>query len=156
MSQELPYLPPGKDVLYVSEDSPFLQEAKKIAEKDSLDALHPTGAIIVRDGAILGKGANGSDYHAEHGCIRKKRGIPTGEGYELCPGCDPSCHAEQKALKNCPTSCVGADLYLWGHWWCCKSCWEAMNKAGIRHVYLLRGAHGRFAKSFKSGKGLAT
>ena len=32
----------------------------------------------------------------------------------------------------------GADLYLYGHWWCCEPCWNAMINAGIKNVYLLK------------------
>jgi len=30
------------------------------------------------------------------------------------------------------------DLYLWGHWWCCESCWNKMIEINIRNIYLLK------------------
>jgi hypothetical protein len=37
-----------------------------------------------------------------------------------------------------------ADLYLWGHWWCCESCWTAILGAGINKVYLEEGSEVNF------------
>ncbi len=45
-------------------------------------------------------------------------------------------HAEARAVKNAGVKAHGGDLYLWGHWWCCKPCWDAMISAGIKNVYL--------------------
>lgn len=145
MSAELPYLPAGREILYVPESNKFLATAETAAFELSTDVEHPTGAVVVRDGVILGVGANRSEYHMEHGCERKKRGCPTGTGYELCPGCDPKFHAEQQAIADAG-ECAGADLYLWGHWWCCESCWRKMIGAGIRNAYLIDGAADRWKK----------
>ncbi len=153
---KLPFLPPDREILYVPEENPFMRKAWEMANAFSMDEEHPTGAVVVKDDRILGHGANGSEYHAEFGCIRKKNHIPTGEQYELCPGCDPINHAEQVALGDAkdnleargypPSELRGADLYLWGHWWCCESCWKAMIRAGIRNVYLLKNATEKFGK----------
>ena len=99
----------------------------------------PNTSVIVKNGEILGLGANGSTYHETHECERVKRNIPTGQGYELCEGCHPKNHGEGRAIKNAKDNgydTKGADLYMWGHWWCCKPCWEAMINAGIQNVYL--------------------
>jgi dCMP deaminase len=144
--QNLPYLPTGKEILFVPETNTFIKEAKNVAGTLSRDTAHPTGAVIVLDGKIIGRGANGSDYHEKNGCERKKQNIPTGEKYELCPGCDPKNHAEQTALKNCVKLLKGADLYLWGHWWCCESCWGKMIQAGIKNVFLVEKAEEKFRK----------
>ena len=138
-----PYLPEGRNFLYVGEDNPYMQEAKKYALANSLDDMLKTGSIIVKDGKVIGRGANGSDYHKTHECERVKQGIPTGQGYELCEGCHPKNHGEPKAIKEARESGEdpsGADVYLWGHWWCCQSCWKAMINAGIKNVYLLEGS----------------
>jgi len=116
-----------------------------VAETESLDPDHATGAVLVREGEIIGAGANGSTYHEQHGCERKKQNIPTGEGYQLCGGCHPKNHAEQTAIRHCENP-NQADLYLWGHWWCCESCWNAMIQADIKNVYLPEGAEGMFKK----------
>lgn len=133
-------LPPGRTIRYVSVDNEYMRAAKEYALERSLDKAMPTGSVVVKDGEIIGEGANGSDYHEKHGCERKKRGIPTGQGYELCEGCHPQNHSERRAVfraleQGYDTN--GADLYLWGHWWCCSPCWKAMIEAGIRDVVLL-------------------
>ena|SRR3989344_1346959 len=145
-----PYLPTGRSIRYVPVDNEYMMAAKEYAKEHSLDDLVKTGAIIVKDGEILGRGANGSNYHKENGCERVRRGIPTGHGYELCEGCHPKNHAEPRAIADAAKNgrdTVGADLYLWGHWWACTRCWEAMIEAGIENVYLLEGSERLFNKS---------
>lgn len=140
---KVPYLPQGRTLRYVSLENPYMRQAQKVAQTQSLDPDHPTGAVIVKKGEIIGQGANGSNYHQKNGCERKKQNIPTGKNYELCPGCHPRNHAEQKALQNAldqKKNPENADLYLWGHWWCCESCWEKMISHKIKEVYLLQDA----------------
>ena len=143
---DLPYCPEGRKILYVDHDDKFMMAAESAAEQLSSDHAHPTGAVIVRDGVVLGRGANVSTYHEDHGCRRKELNIPTGEQYELCEGCDPRNHAEQVAISRLQEGCKNADLYLWGHWWCCKSCWSTMIDANIKNVYLVEGAEAKFKK----------
>lgn len=147
-----PYLPEGKKINYVNSGNKFIQAAKKFAKGNSLDENMPTGSVVVYDGEVIGYGANGSDYHNKYGCERVKRGIPTGEGYELCEGCHPKNHSEPKAIKDAKEKNPGvdlskSDLYLWGHWWACKPCWGAIEKAGIKSVYLVSDSHKIFNKS---------
>lgn len=140
---EYPYMPEGRTILYVPESNPYMQEAKKFALEHSIDDMLKTGSIIVKDGKVVGRGANGSDYHKTHECERVKRGIPTGTGYELCEGCHPKNHGELKAIKNANelgNDTKGADVYLWGHWWCCEPCWKSMIDAGVNNVYLLENS----------------
>ena len=114
-----PYIPAGRTILYAGEDNKYMQEARKYAREHSLDKLMPNGTVIVKDGVIIGHGANGSTYHDNHECERVKLGIPTGQGYELCEGCHPKNHGEPKAIKEAQENgedVNGADVYLWGHW----------------------------------------
>lgn len=146
---EAPYIPEGRSVLYVDMSNPFMVEAKEYAKLHSLDKEMPNTSLIVKDGVVIGRGANGSKYHETHECERVKQKIPTGEGYELCEGCHPKNHGESKAIQdaiNNAKNCDSADLYMWGHWWCCKNCWDAMIKAGIKDVYLLEGSEVLFNK----------
>lgn len=113
----------------------------------SLDEAVKTGAVVVVDGVIVAQGANGSDYHKTHECERVKQGIPTGQGYELCEGCHPKNHAERRAITRALEKAQGADLYLWGHWWACEPCWQAMLDAGIREVYLHEDSRVLFDKA---------
>lgn len=143
MSVTLPYLPPGRTIRYVSEDNRYMRAARLEALRFSKDPEHPTGAVVVKKERIIGRGANGSDYHIKHGCERARLGVKTGEKYELCDGCHPRNHCEAKALEDARRAVkdtTGADLYLWGHWWCCKLCWDAMREAHIRDIYLLKGS----------------
>lgn len=145
-----PYLPPNRTILYVPETNQYIQAAKELACTQSLDKAMPNGTVLVKDGAIIGRGANGSTYHDTHECERIKQGIPTGQGYELCEGCHPKNHGEPKAIANAIENgfdTSGADIYLWGHWWCCEPCWNSMINAGIRNVYLLEGSDILFNKS---------
>jgi len=140
-----PYLPEGREILYVSADNMHMRTAKEFARKFSLDEIMP-GAAVVADagGHVIGIGANGSKYHKKQKCRRVVLGCKTGEGYELCEGCHPKNHSEAKAIADAGQrrhSTIGADLYLWGHWWFCGSCWDCMIAAGIRNVYLLERSH---------------
>ncbi len=123
--------------------------AKEFARTHSLDKTMPGAALVVLDGHIIGRGANGSDYHKKFSCQRVALGCKTGEGYELCEGCHPKNHSEPKAIANAVTNhnpTNGADLFLWGHWWCCQPCWDSMKTASIRTVYLLEGSEKLFNK----------
>lgn len=138
-----PYLPEGRFITYVPEDNPFIQEAKEYARVHSLDRKVPTGSVVVKDGVVIGRGANGSDYHKTHECERVKQNIPTGQGYELCEGCHPKNHSEPRAIVDAQANghdTKGADLYLYGHWWACEPCWNAIIAGGIKDVYLMEGS----------------
>ena len=142
-----PYLPEGKEILYVPADNQYMVMAKEYARLNSLDKSMPNASIIVKDNKVIGRGANGSTYHDTHVCERVKQNIPTGQGYELCEGCHPKNHGEPKAVKNAQDLCNdtnGADLYMCGHWWCCESCWNAMIAAGIKNYYLLENSENFF------------
>jgi deoxycytidylate deaminase len=144
-----PYIPQGQVILYVNVSNHYMALAREFARENSLDAVMPGAAVVVRDGIVLGAGANGSDYHSHHECQRIILGCKSGEGYELCEGCHPKNHSEPSAIRDAVTrgnDTNGADLYLWGHWWCCKSCWDAMTQAGIRRVFLLENSSVLFNK----------
>lgn len=144
-----PYIPEGRTIDYVDSNNLIMLLARTYAKNHSLDKTMPGAAIIVKDGKILGMGANGSNYHKEKPCQRVVLGCKSGEGYELCEGCHPKNHSERKAIQNAHKNghnTEGADLYLWGHWWCCKPCWEAMEAAGIKRVFLLENSEVLFNK----------
>jgi deoxycytidylate deaminase len=145
-----PYIPEGRTILYAGASNIYMKAAKEYARGNSLDRAMPNSTILVKDGEVIGRGANGSTYHDTHGCERVKLNIPTGEGYELCEGCHPKNHGEPKAILDAQKNgkdTTGADAYLWGHWWCCEPCWNAMIRAGIRNVYLLENSENLFNRS---------
>jgi deoxycytidylate deaminase len=147
---QYPYLPGGREILYVPVDNQYILVAKVHAKEHSLDKVMPGAAVIVRNGVVIGMGANGSEYHQTNECERVKQGMPSGQGYELCEGCHPKNHSEPSAIRDAQEkghSIEGADLYLWGHWWCCEPCWFAMIAAGIKNVYLLEGSEILFDKN---------
>ncbi|MBI4035261.1 MAG: hypothetical protein HY381_02590 [Candidatus Chisholmbacteria bacterium] len=133
----------SRKYFYVDEGDVFMREARRVAETASFDNDWPTGVVVVKNGKIIGRGANGSEYHVKFGCRRKELGIPTGERYDLCEGCDPKNHGEPRAIEEAKKQhedTEGADLFMWGHWWCCEPCWEEMEEVGIKKVYLLKDA----------------
>ncbi|HEY4478607.1 MAG TPA: deaminase [Candidatus Paceibacterota bacterium] len=158
MNDKYPYLPEGRSIEYVSIDNIFMKKAMDIRNSLSTDINHPTGAVIVMNNEIIGRGANQSalknktlmDLHKNNICIRKILNIRSGEKYWLCPGCASSKHhAESRAVRDALSrreSIQDADLYLYGHWWCCKPCWDSMIEAGINHIYLVDNADQLFKK----------
>lgn len=146
---DYPYIPEGHEHGYVGMENEFMRAAKEYARRHSLDPVMPNGCVFVKNGSIVAQGANGSDYHNTHECERVKRGIPTGQGYELCEGCHPKNHGEPKAIaaaSQAGANLAGADVYLWGHWWCCEPCWQSMLSVGVRKVYLLENSEVLFNK----------
>lgn len=150
MDYRYPYYPDGREVRYVSESDPIILMAMRYARQYSLDKTMPNASVIVREGSPIAAGANGSHYHLIHGCRRQACGAGPGQDYHLCEGCHPRNHSERRALRYAVERGLdtdGADLYLWGHFGCCRDCWEAMIEAGICDVYLLEGAERIFNKS---------
>jgi len=158
MTITYPYLPEGRSIQYVPAENIFMAEAKNVRDTLSTDRLHSTSAVVVKDNKVIGRGANQSllktkflaDFHRNVFCVRRLFKIRSGEKYWLCPGCS-SCrhHAEAQAVKDAlakADSISGADLYLYGHWWCCKPCWDTMIAAGISKVYLVNDASNLFRK----------
>lgn len=143
MEISYPYLPEGKEIKLISEDNPFMIEAKKMWETSGC-TNHPTGAVVVLNGKVIGKGTNAG----KRVDICPRADYPTGEGYHFCKEvCQQVGHSEATAVKNAKDNGYnpeGADLYLYGHWWCCKNCWDIMIEAKIRNVYLANNAYLKF------------
>lgn len=153
MQNDYPYLPEGRTIRYVPLANLYMQEALVQWRDCSSERNHPTGAVVVKDGKIIGRGANQAalknkklqEFHKKGLCVRRMLQIPSGQKYWLCPGCAKSSHhAETRATNDAIAQhkdvVMGADLYLYGHWWCCKPCWDTMIAAGIKNVYLVEGA----------------
>ena len=148
-----PYLPEGKSIEYVDESNQYMERAKEVA-RTSNDQQQPTGAVIVCDNKIVSEASNKNPLssrkliglHKKY-CIRHLLKIPTGEKYWICPGCASyKNHGEHRAVVAFKRQFkkvvnIKCDLYLWGHWWCCKPCWNEMISVGIQNIYLLDVSH---------------
>lgn len=145
-----PYLPLGRIIQYVPTLNEYMSAAQDVAREFRGELQQPNGVVVVKEGVIIGRGSIGMNYHFENGCERIKHNMPTGVGYDLCPGCSYENHGEANAIKDVAAhgkDAHDADLYLWGHWWCCEPCWKKMIDAGISNVYLLEGSEELFNKS---------
>lgn len=143
---DFPYLPKDRTILYVPLKNPYLQEAKKTAEELMTCSWWPTGAVVVKNEKVIGRGNNWSDGEFVPPCARYLNKCETGEGYDLCVKfCKNKSfsHAEFIAVENAVKNGNdpnGADVYLFGHWWACKACWDKMIEHGIKNLYLLKNA----------------
>ena len=132
--------------------SPFWDAAKEAAVKHSLTPDFPIGIIAVKNNEVVAEAGNGNGYHQKNenteghkdGCVRKYLrqeaknagyAIPKGLSHDMCPGCHTDSHAEANLIKT-RANLEGADIYMYGHFWCCKSCWQKMKAAGVNDVYL--------------------
>ena len=118
-----------------------MQAAQNLAQSSGC-VKQPTGAVVVVNGQIVASGSNAGLKVAV--CPRVVEKCPTGTGYHHCKiTCQQQGHAELMAAKNFQTKGLqrqSGELYLWGHWWCCEPCWNAMIEAGIKTVYLQENA----------------
>lgn len=147
----------------VPESNVHMAAAKRVAlQQDS--SAHKVGAVLVHDfdstindhvigdGTVLGVGNNYSFDHRYNGCERARRGCKSGEGYDLCSGCQPVWHAEQVVIwyvKNRYGKLAGqllsqSTLYMWGHYHVCDACWKALDEVGIKNVVLVDRAEELF------------
>ncbi|MFA5766858.1 MAG: deaminase [Candidatus Paceibacterota bacterium] len=137
LSGVLPYLPAGRRIIYINSDNRFLKEAGKMLVQSGC-VKQPTAAVIVKNGVILGRGTNAGKKVSV--CPREERVCRTGEGYWLCKAvCRQKGHAEVSAILDARekgSDIRGASLYLEGHWWVCRDCWDEIIKAGISRVFL--------------------
>lgn len=117
----------------------FTEWAMDIAEDSKIRSTclsRQVGAVIIKDKQIIATGYNGAPTGAIHCtdigyCERRLRGIPSGQGLELCR----AGHAEANAINQCAkhgTSCNGATLYVTTQ--PCVFCCIHLIQAGIKKV----------------------
>lgn len=154
-SEEVEFFRQRELYRYVPEDNKYMQLAKRAAAEFSKTADFPIGIVAIKNGEVVSEAGNGNGYHEEHentpghkgGCVRKflrqqarDQGLeaPKGLSHDLCPGCHTDSHAEANLIKNAKNKedLRGAEVYMYGHFWCCKSCWNKMKQAGIKDVFL--------------------
>jgi len=133
----LPYLPKDREILYVDANNKFMKEATKMLASSGC-VKQPTAAVIVKNGKIIGRGVNAGKRVDI--CPRVVRKCPTGTGYEFCKTvCQQEGHAEVMAIRDAlkkDNDLKDTNLYLDGHWWICKPCWNEIIKVGIARVFL--------------------
>lgn len=154
---EIAYYQDSKWYKFVPSDNQYMILAKNAALQHSLTSVFPIGIVAVKNGNILATAGNGNGYHEKNinseghikGCVRRfvsneqeKTGgqkLLSGEGFELCTGCSVDSHAESNLLKSVPTKSVleDADVYMYGHFWCCEDCWKKLLDAKIQNVYIV-------------------
>lgn len=116
-------------------DERFMEIARIVSSWSSC-LRRNIGAVVVRDKRILTTGYNGAvegtTSCAEKGfCVRKNKGIPSGQMTEVCY----AVHAEQNAILQAAKlglSLDGATLYC-THQPCCN-CAKSIVNAGIKRV----------------------
>lgn len=143
---------------YIDSSNKFMLLAKLAALEESLTPVFPIGIVIVKNNKIIAKGANGNGYHEKHlnskfhkkGCKRRyksqkleeagKPKLLSGEGFELCPGCNYDCHAEIRTINKIRDKSIlkNSSVYMYGHWWSCSECWQKMKNVGIKKVYVVK------------------
>jgi deoxycytidylate deaminase len=96
-------------------------------------AKQTTTALVIKDG----EGWYGSNWchNPQQECPRK--GLPTGEGYEMCRDiCKQNAHAEVNACRNAGENAKGATLFLMGHYYACDDCKRVCDEAGIAEIVI--------------------
>ena len=104
--------------------SKFFDLAVRIA-RNSEHPKYRVGAVVVRNGVILGVGANSMKTHPKSNTHHRR------------------IHAELKAILNAQDDVTGADIYITRitkKWECacsfpCASCQALLEESGIRNVY---------------------
>ncbi len=102
-------------------------------------------AVLVRHGKVVNVAAAGWGMHQAEGfCTREDIGLHDGEGYERCPYCAPGSHAERLVCEG--VDAQGCDVYVYGHFYFCEPCQEALNRAGVKDWYVLDNSQMLFNK----------
>ena len=126
-----------------------------LVAKRSTCLRRQVGALLVKDKKILATGYNGAPSRVAHcldiGCLRQKRGIPSGERHELCRGL----HAEQNAIIQAAYHGVeirGATLYCTNH--PCIICSKMIINAGIEKIVYAEGYADLLAQEMLGDSGI--
>lgn len=120
----------------ISFDEYFMKLAYLVACRTTC-LSRKVGAVIVRDNHIISTGYNGAPKGVSHcldtGCIRKERGIPSGERLDICK----AVHAEQNAIIEAAyngVSTKGASIYVTVT--PCFTCAKMIINAGIKEIII--------------------
>lgn len=115
-------------------DQYFMSIANVVASRSTC-IRRQVGSIIVKDKRILSSGYNGAPAGLKHcldiGCLREKKGVPSGQRHELCRGL----HAEQNAIIQAAVhgTAIQGSIYYVTHQPCIL-CAKILINAGIRKI----------------------
>lgn len=120
----------------MSFDEYFMKIAYLVADRSTC-LSRKVGAVVVRDNHIISTGYNGAPKGVTHcldtGCIRKERGVPSGERLDICK----AVHAEQNAIIEAAyngVSTKGASIYVTVT--PCFTCAKMLINAGIKEIVI--------------------
>lgn len=113
----------------------FMNIAHLVAERSTC-LRRQVGCVAVKEKRILATGYNGAPSGVAHcldvGCLREKRGIPSGQRHELCRGL----HSEQNVIVQAAThgiSLAGAEVYCTHQ--PCLICSKMLINCGITKIW---------------------
>ena len=135
-------------------DEYYMKEAH-IQKDNSMCIRTKVGAVLVKDGAIIGQGYNnvtgGVEDCVKMGCIREKMHIPHGERREVCR----AICAEQVALTEAARNGIstdGATIYVTTY--PCYICAKMLVSAGINEIIYDNDYPDELSKQFLKEAGI--
>lgn len=119
----------------IETDRQILKMCLEEATKSKCLSRH-VGAILVKNGIIIGRGANNAPVHTKpcSECIRHKNNIKSGKSLDICK----AIHAEENAILDAMTKTrdlEGATLYV--SVFPCYNCAKLIVNQGISKVVYL-------------------
>ena len=135
-------------------DQYFMKITHTVAERSTCLRRH-VGATLVRDKRILATGYNGAPRGLRHceevGCLRERKGVPSGERHELCRGL----HAEQNVLLQAASHGIrigGSTVY--STTFPCSLCAKMLINGGIVRIVTVQDYPDEMAKEMLSEAGI--
>jgi dihydrofolate reductase/deoxycytidylate deaminase len=154
---------PYKDLEITIENHPNFEliQAKITEEKAKFNLNLPmTGSLLVKsENQIIvtqdlskHKLENLGDSICVREKLRKQDLVKTGQYYDLegkiiCEGCFGTNHSEYLAVAEAQEKNLGFQngiCYLYGHYWSCQSCQQALKSIGIKKIILDKAFVGKF------------
>ena len=148
-------VPPELRINFVTMQNIFMQEALKLALAHRFEDMTVTTSVVVLEERVIGRGVNGDGFHQRKKTCLRAGTENIGKNYELCPGCHPNNHSERVAVRQALDSGADlshAELYMYGHWWSCEPCMNAVRDAKIPVLYLLKDSRPLFDRSVEGQK----
>jgi len=112
----------------------YLRLASFYAKENSGCLKVKVGAVIVKNGKVVGLGANQADLNlclSDRGCLRIEKYGESSKDHRLPADCR-AVHSEVDAISSSPVDLEGATIYVTRY--PCESCARAIISAGISRV----------------------